>query len=73
MNNATTKQIALATKLFNKIATTSAKHGCPLSRKTFREDMAWLEMNPDNRADVSKYIDMHMTAKHDAAVYLRGR
>lgn len=73
MTNAapTTKQIALATKLFNKIAATSAKHGCPLSRKTFREDMVWLEMNPDSRKDVSEYIGMHFQAKIDASLNVR--
>lgn len=71
MTTATAKQIALATKLFNRVATTSAKHGCPLSRKSFQEDMRWLEMNPDSRKDVSDYISMHFQAKIDAALNVR--
>lgn len=67
----TTKQTILATKLFDVIAARSAKHGAPLSRKNYREDMVWLEMNPDSRADVSKYIALHMEAKSEARMSMR--
>lgn len=67
----TAKQITFAASLFNSIAANSAKHGAPLSRKDYREDMIWLEMDPDNRADVSKYIDLHMTAKAEARMTMR--
>lgn len=67
----TAKQIDLAAKLFNKVATNSAKHGTALSRKDFREDMIWLEMDPESRRDVSKYIDLHMTAKSEARMSMR--
>ena len=73
MNTPTAKQTALASKIFNSIVATSQRHGCPISRKTYQEDMAWLEMNADSRKDVSEYISMHLTAKHDAAVYIKGR
>ena len=67
----TAKQTALAAKLFNKIAATSKRHGCPLSRTTYREDMAWLELNAESRADVSKYIGLHITAKDEAFMTMR--
>lgn len=67
----TTKQTALAAKLFNGVATNSARHGAPLSRKDYREDMLWLEMDPESRRDVSKYIDLHMTAKSEARMSMR--
>lgn len=67
----TPKQTAFAAKLFNGIAANSARHGSPLSRKDYREDMIWLEMNPDSRSDVSKYIDIHMTAKSEARMTMR--
>lgn len=67
----TTKQIALASKLFNKVSASSARHGAPLSRKTFQEDMAWLEMDSNSRKDVSAYIDMHLTAKAEARMTMR--
>jgi len=69
--NATAKQVALAAKLFNKIAATSQRHGCPLSRKTFQEDMLWLELDPDSRKDVSAYIGMHIAAKDEAFMTMR--
>lgn len=71
MTNPTTKQITFAAKLFNSIAARSAKHGCPLSRKSFQEDMTWLDMDPENRADVSKYIALHMEAKAEAQMSMR--
>ena len=67
----TAKQTALAAKLFNKIAATSQRHGCPLSRKTYQEDMAWLELNTESRADVSKYIGLHIAAKDEAFMTMR--
>lgn len=67
----TTKQIDFAAKLFNQVAATSAKHGAALSRKDYREDMLWLEMDPESRADVSKYIALHMDAKSEARMSMR--
>lgn len=71
MMTPTARQTTFAAKLFNSIADRSAKHGAPLSRRDYREDMIWLEMDPDNRADVSRYIAMHMTAKSEARMSMR--
>lgn len=67
----TAKQTALAAKLFNNVAANSARHGAPLSRKDYREDMTWLEMDPESRTDVSKYIALHMDAKSEARMTMR--
>lgn len=71
MMTPTPKQTALAAKLFNSVASNSARHGSPLSRKDYRGDMLWLEMDPNSRGDVSKYIEIYMTAKSEARMTMR--
>lgn len=69
----TTKQIDFAAKLFNDIAARSARLGCPISTKDYREDMKRIDLDPDTRRDVSRYIAMHFRAKQEAQIVMRGR
>jgi hypothetical protein len=79
MNTATDKQVSFARKLFAKAAAANARHAklCGITAgktfATFEEEMVWLEMDPTSKRDVSDYLNLHVNARHDAAVYLKGR
>ena len=76
--NATDKQVSFARKLFAKQAAAFARHAklTGIEGKTFESfeaEMAWLEMDPTSKRDVSAYIDLHVNARRDAVMYLKGR
>lgn len=73
MKAPTAKQASFAAKLFNDIATRSARLGCPISTPDYRADMARIDLNPDSGLDVSRYIAMHFRAKQEAQIMMRGR
>lgn len=68
---ATAKQTAYASKLFDRHASISARHGSPLNRVDYAEDMTWLGMDPNSARDVSKYIGMYGKSAHEARTTMR--
>lgn len=42
----------------------------PTIRRDYRDEMAFLGLDPKTRRDVSAFIDLHVTAKRDAAMTL---
>lgn len=68
----TSKQIALAKKLFARNAELSKKYGLPLEPgSSFESEMICMEWNPQDRRDVSAYIALYLNARAEAAKTLR--
>lgn len=68
----TTKQITFAQSLYSKHAATNKRvTGFVMPHADFREHMTWMGYDPNNKRDVSRYIDGFMRARIEAQIAVR--